>query len=128
MTASTSADVRGTTLIEETFAALVDDSELIATLKERQLSIRFVQRDPAAVVQLSADGVGYGDSGEAPTLRFELTADTLHQLLTGRLSLPRAAAARLLTVKGPVARLRQLADVLPKVGATYAEVATRRSA
>ncbi|GAA2117204.1 hypothetical protein GCM10009759_63400 [Kitasatospora saccharophila] len=112
------------TLLQQTLTALLDDAELTAILKERGLSLLFVQRDPETVALLSGDGVTFDEfPQDGATLRFELSGDTLHKLLTGQLSLPRAAAARLLTVKGPVTRLRQLGDVLPRVGAAYAAVA-----
>lgn len=115
------------TLLQQALTALSHDAELTALLKERSLSVLFVQHTPDTVALLSGDGVAFGEPDRPATLRFELSGDTLHQLLTGQLSLPRAAAARQLTVKGPVVRLRQLADVLPRIGAAYA-VAARTAA
>ncbi len=116
------------TLLQQTFTALGEDTEFLAVLKQQELSLLFVQHDPATVVFASGDGVVLQEGDEAPTLRFELSGDTTHRLLTGQLSLPRAAAARLLAVKGPISRLRQLADVLPRVGAKYGELAARQAA
>jgi hypothetical protein len=119
---------KSATLLQQTFSALQEDAEFTAILGKRDLSLLFVQYDPESVVFVSAEGVSFTVDDRVPTLRFELSGDTLHQLLTGRLSLPRAAAARLLNVKGPVARLRELGEVLPRVGAKYGELAARQAA
>ena len=81
-----------------------------------------MQTDPDLELFVSADGVVLGDVPHPPTLRFELSTDTAHELWLGKLPIPRAAIARRLAIKGPVARIRQLADLLPTVGAEYAEL------
>ena len=83
---------KSATLLQQTFSALQEDAEFTAILGKRDLSLLFVQYDPESVVFVSAEGVSFTVDDRVPTLRFELSGDTLHQLLTGRLSLPRVGA------------------------------------
>ena len=108
----------------ELFRRVLADPSVVARLRERQLSLHLVQTDPAVELFVWADGVLSGTVPHPPTLRFESSTDTAHELWLGRLSIPRAAIARQLTIKGPVARIRQLTDLLPTIGATYAALLT----
>ncbi|MEU4093562.1 hypothetical protein [Streptomyces sp. NPDC026673] len=104
------------------FGALLADDDFTAKLKDRGLSLFFVQPEPGAAVFVSSDGVVTGEPPFPPTLRFEMGPDTAHEVWSGRLPLMNAVVERRLTIKGPVAQVRQLADLLPAVGAKYAEL------
>ncbi|MFE0625727.1 hypothetical protein ACFW3D_02005 [Streptomyces sp. NPDC058864] len=104
------------------FGALLADDDFTAKLKDRGLSLFFVQPEPGAAVFVSSDGVVTGEPPFPPTLRLEMGPDTAHELWSGRLPLMNAVVERRLAVKGPVAQVRQLAELLPAVGAKYAEL------
>jgi hypothetical protein len=111
---------------QELFTAVLADGDFASKLAERGLSLHFVQTDPAVELFVSADGVVLDKVPHPPTLRFELSTDTAHEMWLGKLPIPRAAIARRLAIKGPVARIRQLADLLPTVGATYGALLSQR--
>ncbi|WUD75372.1 hypothetical protein OG937_28640 [Streptomyces sp. NBC_00510] len=104
------------------FGALLADDDFTAKLKDRGLSLFFVQPEAGAAVFVSSDGLVTGEPPFPPTLRFEMGPDTAHEVWSGRLPLMNAVVERRLTIKGPVAQVRQLADLLPAVGAKYAEL------
>lgn len=107
-------------VLRETFEAALRDTEFATTLKEREFSLQFVLRDPHVALFLGADGVD--DEPHKATLRLEGEADALHEILTGRLGVTRAVVDRRLAVKGPVAQVRALGDLLPVIGREYARV------
>jgi hypothetical protein len=113
------------TTFHELFTAALADGDLGTRLKDRGLSLQFVQTNPDLSLFVSAEGVWLDQAPHPPTLRFELSTDTAHELWLGRTGILPAAVARRLAVKGPVVRLRQLADLLPAVGQHYARLAAR---
>jgi hypothetical protein len=110
----------------ETFEAALADAGFAARLKEGELSLHFLYTDGFALF-LGPDGVT-DEAPYAPALRFELAADTAHELFLGLLPVTRAVVLRRLTVKGPVARVRVLAELLPVLGREYARLAPRPQA
>jgi hypothetical protein len=55
--------------------------------------------------------ITYGPARTRPTMDIELAADTLHNILLGKLSLKKAMANGLLKVRGPVWKVTVLADL-----------------
>jgi hypothetical protein len=76
------------------------------------------ERPPASNAVPARPATPAGASGPA-VLRFELPAAAAHALLLGQLTIPQAAVAGQLQVKGPVAQVRLLAGILPTLGACY---------
>lgn len=107
----------------DVFTAVLAEEESAAKLRERQLSLYFVQHDPAVELFVDADGAKLGKPPYAPTLRFEFDTDTADALWSGRTTITAAAVARRLRVKGPVSRIRQIADLLPSIGEHYGRLA-----
>ncbi|KUO13951.1 SCP2 sterol-binding domain-containing protein [Streptomyces sp. DSM 15324] len=110
-------------LFIDAFRAALADAEFAALLKERDFSLQFVVTGAAdAAFLLDSDGVHEGAPHPA-SLRLEVQAEALHLVLLGQLGVTQAIVARRLVVKGPVARLRSLADYLPVLGREYARLA-----
>ena len=72
------------------------------------------RRDPVEIV--------YGPSKIRPEVSVEMTSDILHQILTGELSLPKAAATRKLKVKGPVWKTFPLAELFERGQEVYPDI------
>lgn len=105
---------------ERAFTVALSEPEFAGKLAERNLSLHFVQADPAVELHVSADGVHAGPPPTPATLRFEMTTETADALWSGRLGLLPAVVARRLAIKGPTTALRQLTDLLPVVMRAYA--------
>jgi hypothetical protein len=112
-------------IFQEAFEAALADADFAAKLKEHELSLHFVHADPGYELFIGVDGV-VDSAPYAPVLRFELSADTLHEILLGRLPIPRAVVDRRLVVKGGIAKIRLLAELLPVMGREYARVFASR--
>jgi hypothetical protein len=110
----------------DAFEAALGDAAFAAKLKEDELSLHFLYTDGFALF-LGPDGVS-DEAPYSPTLRFELDADTAHKLFLGLLPVTRAVVLRRLTVKGPVSRVRVLAELLPVLGREYGRLAPRAQA
>ena len=102
------------------FSTLSADGDFALTLKNARLSLSIVEPDRSCHV--SADGVGDGAPATPATLRLELDRATADELWSGRLPLMNAVVARRLRIKGPVTRVRQIAELLPAVYRTHAEL------
>lgn len=117
-------------LLLEAVESAAADPAFLAALRERELSLLLVETaadaEPA-LAYVDAEGVRFDGPLPKPVLRLELDAETASKLLTGRLPLPQAAAARRLTIKGPVSRIRELAAVLPLLAQAYIRLATARA-
>ena len=72
------------------------------------------RRDPVEIV--------YGPNRIRPEVNVEMSSDILHKILTGELSLPRAAATRQLKVKGPVWKTFPLAELFEKGQEIYPDI------
>jgi putative sterol carrier protein len=72
------------------------------------------RRDPVEII--------YGSSRIRPEVDVEMSSDTLHQILTGELSLPKAATARKMKVKGPIWKTFPLAELFERGQEIYPEI------
>jgi hypothetical protein len=72
------------------------------------------RRDPVEIT--------YGVGRIRPEVDVEMTSDTLHQLLVGELSLPKAATTRKLKVKGPVWKTFPLAELFERGQEIYPDI------
>ncbi|MFF5185141.1 hypothetical protein ACFY30_15375 [Streptomyces sp. NPDC000345] len=110
-------------LFIDAFRAALTDAEFAALLKERDFSLQFVLTgDAGTAFLLDSDGVHEGAPRPA-SLRLEVQPEALHLVLLGQLGVTHAIVGRRLAVKGPVARVRLLADYLPVLGREYARLA-----
>jgi putative sterol carrier protein len=64
----------------------------------------------------------YGSSRIRPEVEVEMSSDTLHNILVGALSLPKAAATRQMKVKGPVWKIFALAELFERGQDIYPDI------
>lgn len=72
------------------------------------------RRNPVEIV--------YGANRIRPEVEVEMSSDTLHNILLGELSLPKAAATRQMKVKGPVWKTFSLADLFERGQDIYPDI------
>lgn len=108
---------------ERACGAALADKDFAATVNENGISLHFVCSAPGFEFFVRPDGVAAGVPCPV-TLRLELSADTAHEIFLGRLPVPQAIVAGRLVIKGPVAKVRLLAELLPVLGREYAGVVT----
>jgi hypothetical protein len=64
----------------------------------------------------------YGGIRIRPEVEAEMTADTLHQILLGELSLPRAVTTKQMKVKGPIWKTFALAELFERGQEIYPDI------
>jgi hypothetical protein len=97
-------------------------------LEEFGLSVRFNCQGPAAVIVIDGGtrpaNYSFGLNGVRPDLDIDLSADTLHSILMGDLSLTKALASRALVARGPVMKIVVLADLFRQCQTLYPSIAS----
>lgn len=91
-----------------------------------KMRFRFRFSDPTAELMIDARQrplqVIYGSSSQRPDLDVALSADTLHQILLGELSLTKAVGSKRLRPKGPVWKTAVLADLFDRAKQIYPQL------
>jgi len=64
----------------------------------------------------------YGSNKIRPEVEVEMSSDTLHSILLGELSLPRAVTTRQMKVKGPVWKTFSLAELFERGQDIYPDI------
>jgi hypothetical protein len=72
------------------------------------------RRNPVEIV--------YGSNKIRPEVEVEMSSDTLHNILLGRLSLPKAVTTRQMKVKGPVWKTFSLAELFERGQDIYPDI------
>jgi putative sterol carrier protein len=95
------------TNLEVLFSTLqAQEPQAVEALARSRLAIRIRLSEPAALVAINGRAhpveIKYGVDGMRPDLDIELSADSLHAILMGELSLKRALASGAMRVRGPV--------------------------
>jgi hypothetical protein len=72
------------------------------------------RRNPVEIV--------YGANKIRPEVEVEMSSDTLHQILLGELSLPKAVTTRQMKIKGPVWKTFPLAELFERGQDIYPDV------
>lgn len=102
------------------------DPQAARTLLNSRLRIRLRFSQPTAELLIDASQrpfhVAYGPCDARPDLDVSLTADTLHQILLGRLSLAKALGNKSLQPNGPVWKVMALAGLFRQAQAVYPDV------
>lgn len=84
-------------------------------IRNARLVIRFCVRQPTAAILI--DGrqtpvrAAFGVDTAKPDLDIDLSADTLHHILLGELTLPKALGSGQMKVKGPILKAMALGDL-----------------
>lgn len=102
------------------------DPDASAPLLKSRLVIQLQTRQPEATVTLDARHNRvvrhYGRSPVDPALTIRLDADTLDEILSGRLPLTRALGQKRVEVKGPIWKSMPLADLFRRSQDIYTAV------
>jgi putative sterol carrier protein len=72
------------------------------------------RRDPVEII--------FGSSRIRPEVEVEMMSDTLHKILLGELSLPKAAASKQMKIKGPVWKTFPLAELFERGQEIYPDI------
>jgi hypothetical protein len=97
--------------------AQISNSHLVIRLKTDAPTAEFTLNGRKRPVEITN-----GPSRQRPTLDIVLSADTLHRVLLGELSLKRGLAKGELHVHGPVRKVRVLADLFYRGRELYPQV------
>lgn len=111
-------------ILSDASQAALNDATFAAVLKEHDFSLQLVLEDPQVALRIDKDGVTQGAAGRS-TVRLEGETDALHEVLLGRLSVPRAVVEHRLVVKGQVSSVRRLAGLLPALGREYYQLVSK---
>jgi hypothetical protein len=105
------------------------------SLLKSRLCLQFVCADPQAVFTIDARqrplAIIYGQpaDGAGPAkanLEVQVTADVLHQILLGELTLTKALGSKQLVPRGPIWKATALADLFYHAQKVYPQVAAAR--
>ncbi|MCP5094006.1 MAG: hypothetical protein GY943_00480 [Chloroflexi bacterium] len=103
-----------------------DNAKAAESMLKSGIRFRFCFEDPAAEVMIDARkrplSIDYGQSSQKPDLDVSLTAETLHQILLGNLSLRKAIGSKQIKPKGPVWKTAVLADLFAHARQIYPEL------
>lgn len=115
------------TNLERLFSGLQSqDPQTVGALARSRLAIRIRCSDPVALVVINGRtnsvDIQYGKDGLRPDLDVELSADTLHEILMGRLSLKRALANGVMRVRGPVWKTSALEGIFQRGKLLYPQI------
>ena len=103
-----------------------DHPDAIKDVAKVGLTFRFSCHDPAGEIWIdgrqSPPATNFGPDSRKPDLDVSLSADTLHEILLGRLFLVKALGAKKLQVKGPFMKAKALYDVFAASKAIYPEI------
>lgn len=102
------------------------DPQAMTTVQKSKLHVRFQTTQPAGIVVVNARqrplAITYGVNGRKPDVDIQLQADTLHQILLGELSIPKALGRRALVASGPIWKTTALNGILNQARQLYPQV------
>jgi hypothetical protein len=103
-----------------------EDSAAAESLLKSKLSIRFQCSEPTAAITIDARkkpvNIAYGSAGIKPILDITLSADTLHEILLGKIGLSKAMGSGRMKPKGPIWKSVALEPLLHGAQKLYPEV------
>lgn len=92
-------------------------------VNKAKLLVRLNCHEPAAIITINGRRypveVAFGKNGIRPEVDVYIATDTLHQILMGKLTLPKAIAAKLLKVRGPAHKTLAVAELFYECQAIY---------
>lgn len=96
------------------------------TVSESRLLIRLRCHDPSADILINGRRnpatVTFGSNRVRPELDIELSGDTLHLILLGELTVPKALSSKLLKVRGPAWKTLTLVDLFQQCREFYPQM------
>jgi alkyl sulfatase BDS1-like metallo-beta-lactamase superfamily hydrolase len=103
-----------------------EHADATAAMLKSGLSFRFRFSEPEAELTIDARQrplqIVYGPSSQKADLQVVLTADTLHAILLGNLSLKKAIGSRQVVPKGPVWKTTVLSDLFTQAQTIYPDL------
>jgi len=97
--------------------------QAVRAVENSRLTIRLTITDLQAQINLNAKrrpiAVSYGPASGRADLEIRLSAETLHQILLGRLSLAKAVGSQQLQLRGPIFKIMPLADLFNQAQTLY---------
>jgi len=103
-----------------------EDAAAGKSLLKSKLSIRFQCSDPTAAITIDARkkpvNIAYGSSNVKPILDISLSADTLHEILLGKIGLSKAMGSGRMKPKGPIWKSVALEPLLHDAQKLYPEI------
>lgn len=108
--------------------SLLQHPEVGPQLREKQMSFRFIVRDPAAEIALDArDGQGTvttGSGEKTEAVLINLSGDLLHRLLLGKIRLMPAIMGRQISARGLMDKQKELGAMISTLSQIYKEYLT----
>lgn len=105
---------------------LAEYPEAIQPMYRSRLIVRLSTSNPAGQIWVNARHnplrTSFGNNSLRPELDIHLSADNLHQILIGRLSLPKAVGNGAVKVRGPILKVAALSDLFVKGQVVYPAV------
>ncbi|MGD0276234.1 MAG: hypothetical protein ABSB79_09295 [Syntrophales bacterium] len=99
---------------------IIFEVKLGEKLKEFDVTIKFVIKDPTGFIWISHDKVILGDeANKDATITMELSGDTVHKYWLKQISLPVALATRAIKSKGPIPKVLKMLPYLKPVFEAY---------
>jgi len=97
--------------------------EITSALKEKDLIIKFVWKDPELTVTLDPTrepfSVLINDTTIEPVATFSLSADTAHEFWHGRIKLAKALTTKQIVAKGPIPKILKLLSIIEPLYKSY---------
>jgi putative sterol carrier protein len=106
---------------------LIEKTEFGPKMREADLSVLYVTKDPEVYMYVDGHGVLFGEEAKAKdaVLTMAMSGDTVHKFWLKKLNVPKALALRQIKAKGPVPKMLKLLPLL-KPGYELYEEACRK--
>lgn len=102
------------------------DPQAMTTMQKSKLHVRFQTQQPSGIVVVNARkrplAITYGANGSKPDVDIQLSADTLHEILLGDLSITKALGRRALVASGPIWKTKALSGIFSQARQIYPQV------
>jgi putative sterol carrier protein len=101
-------------LFVDLWAHLIEKTEFGPQMREANLSVLFVTKDPDVHMYVDGHGVLFGEEARVKdaVITMSMSGDTVHKFWLKKLNLPKALALRQIKAKGPVPKMLKLLPLL----------------
>ena len=110
----------------EVFQYALKETELASKLKEYEVTIKFIMKEPEGFIWVGPDGVVTGkDADKDGVITMTLSGDNAHAYWLKQLSLPVALATGKIKSKGPIPKVLKILPFLAPVFKKYPDIANK---
>ena len=110
----------------EVFQYALKETELASKLKEYEVTIKFIMKEPEGFIWVGPDGVVTGkDADKDGVITMTLSGDNAHAYWLKQLSLPVALATGKIKSKGPIPKVLKILPFLAPVFKKYPDIAQK---